>query len=183
VISAPFKPRTAIYRTCRLLGVLINPGSSPDLPPGAVSRALYGISVRVQYFKSGETAELESVLQDSNACVIVLTEQALLELKPSNYSSVAVLYMLLPPAAGVDILVKEFNKTTLLEVSEPRIEPSLLQAGSLAFKSVVRVEASTEHRKDSTLLPRPQQSSRKQLEIPAEFQTRAAPFSRLFLSP
>jgi len=151
--------------------------------PGAVSRALYGISVRVQYFKSGETAGLESVLRDSDACVIVLTEQALLELQPSNYSSVAVLYMLLPPAAGVDLLVEEFNKTTLLEVSEPKIEPLLLQAGSLAFKSTVRVEASTEHRKDPTLLPEPQQASWKQLEIPAEFQTRAAPFFKLFAFP
>lgn len=118
-----------------------------------VSRALYGISVSVRYFKSGESAELIRVLTSKEACVLVLTEQALLECNSSHYTSVAVLYQLLPPGPGIELLVGEFRKSTVMQVSEPHIEPSLLETGALAFKSCVNVEVSIMHREmnaDST---------------------------------
>mmetsp|Transcript_9729 Transcript_9729/g.23481 ORF Transcript_9729/g.23481 Transcript_9729/m.23481 type:complete len:1206 (-) Transcript_9729:362-3979(-) len=110
----------------------------------SVSRALYGNSYRVRYFKTGSTSELIETLQGEEICVIVLTEQALLECDPSHYSAVSVLYHLQPPIPGVELLVNCFKKVTRIEVIEPRIEPMLIETGAMGFRDALQVEVKTE---------------------------------------
>ena len=78
-----------------------------------VSRALYGNPFRVRYFKSGSTSELIATLQRDEKCVVVLTEQALLECDPSQYAQVSVLYHFQPPGPGVDLLGKMHCSRTI----------------------------------------------------------------------